>query len=59
MIHAYLDAAIEAAREAGQILLAEFARPSLRVVLAGARGAVVETTLGELLPLGFSRRHLS
>ena len=39
--------------------LAEFARPSLRVVLAGARGAVVETTLGELLPLGFSRRHLS
>jgi cytidine deaminase len=38
--------------------LAEFGRPGLRVVLAGARGAVVETTLGELLPRGFSRRNL-
>jgi cytidine deaminase len=38
--------------------LAEFARPGLRVVLAGARGSVVETTLGDLLPHGFSRRHL-
>lgn len=27
MIHTYLDAAVEAAREAGQILLTEFARP--------------------------------
>ena len=39
--------------------LAEFAEPDLRVVLSGARGAMVETTLGELLPHGFSRRHLS
>ena len=39
--------------------LAEFARPSLPVVLAGAGGAVVETSLGELLPHGFSKRHLS
>ncbi len=38
--------------------LAEFARPSLPVVLAGSRGAV-ETTLGALLPHGFSKRHLS
>ena len=38
--------------------LAEFARPSLPVVLSGARGTLVETTLGELLPHGFSRRHL-
>jgi myo-inositol-1(or 4)-monophosphatase len=28
MIHAYLDVAVEAAREAGRILLAEFARPA-------------------------------
>jgi myo-inositol-1(or 4)-monophosphatase len=28
MIHAYLDAAVEAAREAGSILVAEFARPA-------------------------------
>lgn len=39
--------------------LAEFARPSLPVVLAGSRGTAVETTLGELLPHGFSKRHLS
>ncbi len=39
--------------------LAEFAGPHLPVVLAGARGAMVETTLGELLPHGFSKRHLS
>ena len=38
--------------------LAEFAGPDLPVVLAGARGAVVRTTLGELLPRGFSRRYL-
>jgi cytidine deaminase len=39
--------------------LAEFAQPSLPVVLTGARGTLVETTLGELLPHGFSKRHLS
>jgi len=39
--------------------LAEFAEPDLPVVLSGARGAIVETTLGELLPHGFSKRHLS
>jgi cytidine deaminase len=38
--------------------LAEFAGPELPVLLAGARGAVVETTLGELLPRGFSKRYL-
>ncbi|HEX7624415.1 MAG TPA: cytidine deaminase [Anaeromyxobacteraceae bacterium] len=38
--------------------LAEFAGPELRIFLAGARGAVVETTLGELLPRGFSKRFL-
>ena len=38
--------------------LAEFARPGLPVVLTGAGGAAVETTLGELLPHGFSKRHL-
>jgi cytidine deaminase len=38
--------------------LAEFAGPELPVVLAGARGALVRTTLGELLPRGFSRRYL-
>src|SRR5512140_1116395 len=36
--------------------LAEFAGPDLPIFLAGARGAVVETTLGELLPRGFSKR---
>ena len=39
--------------------LAEFAGPDLPVLLAGARGAVVETTLGELLPRAFSKRHLA
>jgi cytidine deaminase len=38
--------------------LAEFAGPGLVVLLAGARGAVEETTLGELLPRGFSKRFL-
>jgi cytidine deaminase len=38
--------------------LAEFAGPDLPVLLAGARGAVARTTLGELLPRGFSRRYL-
>ena len=39
-------------------VLAEFAGPELPVSLAGARGAVVQTTLGELLPRGFSRKYL-
>ncbi len=39
--------------------LAEFAGPDLRVVLAGVRGAAVETTLGELLPRGFSKGFLA
>ncbi len=38
--------------------LAEFASPGLAVVLVGARGRRLETTLGALLPRGFSRRHL-
>jgi cytidine deaminase len=38
--------------------LAEFAGPALPVLLAGARGKVIRTTLGELLPRGFSRRYL-
>jgi cytidine deaminase len=38
--------------------LAEFAGPSLPVVLVGARGRRVETTLGDLLPRAFSRRFL-
>jgi len=38
--------------------LAELGGPGLPVVLAGARGARVETTLGELLPRGFGRRFL-
>lgn len=38
--------------------LAEFGGPALPVVLAGSRGAVVETTLGELLPRAFSKRFL-
>jgi cytidine deaminase len=38
--------------------LAEFGGPNLPVTLAGARGAVVETTLGELLPRGFSKKYL-
>ncbi len=36
--------------------LAEFAGPSLPVLLAGARGARVETTLGALLPRAFGKR---
>lgn len=38
--------------------LAEFAGPSLPVLLAGARGAKVETTLGALLPRAFGSRFL-
>lgn len=38
--------------------LAEFGGPGLPVVLAGARGARVETTLGALLPSAFGRRFL-
>lgn len=38
--------------------LAEFAGPSLPVVLVGARGARVETRLGELLPRAFSKDFL-
>lgn len=38
--------------------LAEFAGPELTVHLAGARGAAVTTTLGALLPRGFSKRYL-
>lgn len=38
--------------------LAEFAGPALPVTLAGASGSRVETTLGALLPRGFSRRDL-
>jgi len=38
--------------------LAEFAGPELPITLAGGRGAVVETTLGALLPRGFSKKYL-
>jgi cytidine deaminase len=38
--------------------LAEFAGPDLPVVLAGAGGRRVETTLGELLPRAFSKKFL-
>jgi cytidine deaminase len=38
--------------------LAEFAGPGLPVVLVGARGRRVETTLGELLPRAFGKRFL-
>jgi len=39
-------------------VLAEFAGPELPVLLAGAGASQVETTLGALLPRGFSRRYL-
>jgi cytidine deaminase len=39
-------------------VLAEFAGPDLPVALAGAGRRVVLTTLGALLPRGFTRRHL-
>jgi cytidine deaminase len=38
--------------------LAEFGDAGLPVILVGERGAQVRTTLGALLPLGFSRRYL-
>lgn len=38
--------------------LAEFAGPALPVRLVGARGATVDTTLGELLPRAFTKRFL-
>jgi cytidine deaminase len=38
--------------------LAEFGGADLPVVLAGAHGRIVETTLGELLPRAFSKRFL-
>lgn len=39
-------------------VLAEFAGPDLPVTLVGAGGSRVETTLGALLPRGFSRAFL-
>jgi len=38
--------------------LAEFGDPALPILLAGARGARVATTLGALLPQAFGRRFL-
>jgi cytidine deaminase len=38
--------------------LAEFGAPDLPITLAGAEGAVKQTTLAELLPVAFSRDHL-
>jgi cytidine deaminase len=39
-------------------VLSELGGPGLPVLLCGSRGAVVETTLGALLPRGFSARYL-
>jgi cytidine deaminase len=39
-------------------VLAELGRPDTTVLLVGARGAKVETTLGELLPRAFGRGYL-
>ena len=39
-------------------VLAEFGGPDLPVVLAGAGGRTIETTLGELMPHAFSKRFL-
>jgi cytidine deaminase len=39
-------------------VLAELGGPGMRVLLLGARGARVETTLGELLPRAFGRKFL-
>ena len=38
--------------------LAEFAGPELPVILVGARGRRVETTLGSLLPMAFTKKFL-
>lgn len=38
--------------------LAEFGRPEVKVTLATVDGKAVETTIGELLPGHFGRRHL-
>jgi cytidine deaminase len=38
--------------------LAELGAPGLPLILVGARGRRVETTLGELLPRAFSKRFL-
>ncbi len=38
--------------------LAELAGPELPVILVGARGRRVETTLGALLPMAFSKKFL-
>jgi cytidine deaminase len=39
-------------------VLAEFGAAGLPVILMGGRGALVETTLGELLPRAFSKKFL-
>jgi len=39
-------------------VLAELGRPETAVILLGARGARVETTLGDLLPRAFGRNFL-